>query len=219
VIPAGFNVPEYELLAGTARTSAPAWASPLAERRVLLYLARVHEAKGIDDLITAWIELAPAHPDWDILIVGPGLADEVRPRQELIAARGLANRCHWTGIIPDVERTWAYLHADLYVLPSHKENFGNTVQEALGHGTATITTTQTPWLKLETWGCGWVCEDNASSLTETLAKALTRTSSELKTMGERGQRIIMNDYSLESVVSRQLALYEDLIKGRELSKL
>lgn len=214
VIPAGFNVVEFDALALQARTVAPGWAGPLQGRRILLYLARIHEAKGIDDLLSAWTDLAPAFPAWDLLIVGPGDVAEVEARKERVNRAGLQRRCIWTGMVPDVERVWAYTHAELYVLPSHKENFGNTVQEALGCGTPVLTTTQTPWTNLEEQGCGWVCPDNIGALKETLARCLSLPAGELKEKGLRGRAMILRDFSLDYVIDQQLAVYDWLRGGR-----
>jgi glycosyltransferase involved in cell wall biosynthesis len=213
VIAAGFNVEEFDALAQHARAMQPSWGEPLYGRRVLLYLSRIHPAKGIDDLITAWTDLAPEFPDWDLLIVGPGNPNEVKARKAQIAKVGLQRRCIWAGTVTDVERAWAYIRAELYVLPSHKENFGNTVQEALGYGTPVVTTTQTPWTNLGARGCGWVCSDNAGSLRETLGRCLSLPTSVLKEKGRQGRAMILRDFSLASVVDQQLAVYAWLQKG------
>ena len=208
VIPAGFNLAEADALARQGEESPPAWAVQLKGRRVLLYLARVFPGKGIDDLIDAWAALAAQFPDWDLVIVGPGTPQDVESRKQKCAVMGIDQRCHWIGLVPDRERAWAYRKADLYVLPSHKENFGNTVQEALGYGTPVLTTTATPWLQLEAWQCGWVCDDNVPSLTPKLASALQTSPADLRRMGTAGRRIIETRFSLDRVVDDQLATYE-----------
>ena len=47
------------------------------------------------------------------------------------------------GAVEDDAKRWLFQHADLYVLPSYSENFGNTIAEALAHGTPVLTTSQT----------------------------------------------------------------------------
>ena len=207
VIPAGFNFAEFDALAEQAKNVTPSWAEGLKGRRILLFLARIHPAKGIDDLLTAWMELAGVFPDLDLLVIGPGEAAEVAIRKAKVAAAGMEHRCHWAGMVSEVDRAWAYTHAELYVLPSHKENFGNTVQEALGSGTPVVTTTQTPWVDLEKWGCGWVCADTPQGLKEALAKSLAEAPTELKMRGQIGRKIILERFSLTQVVNAQLAVY------------
>lgn len=213
VIPAGFNVEEATAHLAVARQSPPAWGRQLEGRRVLLYLARVFPDKGIDDLITAWAGLASRHPDWDVVVVGPGTAQDVSMRQQRCAELKIDSRVKWIGLVTDTERAWAYDRADIYVLPSHKENFGNTVQEALGFGTPVITTTATPWLKLGEWGCGWVCDDNAAALAKTLDSALPCSPTTLQAMGARGRTVIAEGFTIDRVVEDQLAVYRWLLGG------
>jgi glycosyltransferase involved in cell wall biosynthesis len=213
IIPAGFNREEFDALGEKAEQIVPPWAGALAGRRVLLYLARIHPAKGIDDLLTSWCELARQFPEWDLLIVGPGEKSEIEERTARMAVAGVADRCHWVGMVSDIERAWAYRRADLYVLPSHKENFGNTVQEALGSGTAVLTTKATPWGELEAWGCGWLCDDNAESLGRALGVSLAETTESLKQRGAIGRRRILDDFSLDEVVTQQIAVYSWMAGG------
>ena len=213
VIPAGFNTVEFDALQGQAELNRPRWAAKLAGRRILLYLSRIHPAKGIDDLLVAWSRLAPKFGDWDLLVIGPGEVGAIDKRTVRCHSMGIAERCHWTGLVSDVDRAWAYANADVYVLPSHKENFGNTVQEALGSGTPVVTTDQTPWLDLEQWGCGWICHDDPGSLEQALRKALAESPQELAAQGQIGRKIILRDFSLERVVDDQLATYAWLNGG------
>jgi glycosyltransferase involved in cell wall biosynthesis len=212
-IPAGFNIEEGAELLQIAENNPPVWAKEFQGRRILLYLARIHEAKGIDDLIAAWAVVANKFTDWDLVIVGPGSAEDVLSRQRECELLHIDRRCRWLGMVSDVERAWLYDQAEIYTLPSHKENFGNTVQESLGYSTPVITTTQTPWEKLAEWRCGWICEDNVESLTETLHRALSTEKSTLEAMGERGRSMIHLKFSLRRVIDDQLAVYSWLQGG------
>lgn len=215
VIPAGFNFGEFDALARQAEGRRPTWAGALGDSRVLLYLSRIHPAKGIDDLLAVWPELERAFPEWALVIVGPGDRAAVESRKARMRAAGVSQRCHWVGMVSEIDRAWAYAHADLYVLPSHKENFGNTVQEALGYGTPVVTTRQTPWTELERWDCGWTCEDNPPSLGKALSAAMRLDAGRLAQKGQTGRRIIARDFSLENTISRQLEIYSWLLGGDE----
>lgn len=213
IIPAGFNQREFTELKQQSAGVIPAWASGLEGRRIFLYLARIHRDKGIDDLLAAWAKLSPEFADWTLLIVGPGRADEIQVRKDFCKDAGIESRCIWAGFVSDVERAWAYTHADFYVLPSHKENFGNTVQEALGYGTPVLTTRATPWLELEKWQCGWVCDDNPVSLIETLSKVFNMSTKQLREMGAFGRDVILKKFSLNDVAEQQIETYNWLNNG------
>ncbi len=213
VIPAGFNAVEFDELRKQSELIRPDWAQRLAGRRILLYLSRIHPAKGIDELLQAWSLLAAKFEEWDLLVVGPGDVGEIERRKVECYTTGIADRCHFTGLVSDVDRAWAYANAELYVLPSHKENFGNTVQEALGSETPVVTTKQTPWTDLEKWGCGWVCADTVESIVRTLECALAESASELEAKGKIGRSIILKNFSLTQVVNEQMDVYAWLNGG------
>jgi glycosyltransferase involved in cell wall biosynthesis len=106
----------------------------LRQRSFFLFLSRIHSKKGCDLLLEAFARVAPAHPDLDLVIAGP---DEggLRPQLESQAKRlGLEARVHWTGML-EGDLKWGALHAtEAFVLPSHQENFGVAVVEAMACG-------------------------------------------------------------------------------------
>jgi glycosyltransferase involved in cell wall biosynthesis len=98
----------------------------------LLFLGRIHEKKGCDLLMEAFAQAAPR--ELALVMAGP---DEtgLRPRLEELARRfGVANRVYWTGMLTG-DPKWGAIHgAEAFVLPSHQENFGIAVADALACG-------------------------------------------------------------------------------------
>ena len=103
----------------------------LRGRRFALFLGRIHPKKGTDLLIQAFARHARAHPDLQLVIAGPDL-DGWRSELEGLATNlGLGERLLWTGMLSG-DLKWGALHtAELFCLPSHQENFGIAVCEAL----------------------------------------------------------------------------------------
>ncbi|VXA95647.1 Group 1 family glycosyl transferase [Burkholderia sp. 8Y] len=104
------------------------------ERRMLLAVGRLHDAKGFDYLIEAFSHIASAVPDWDLVIVGEG--DERPPLERQIETVGLKDRVLLPGRAGNVA-DW-YERADLYVLSSRFEGFSMTLVEAMASGTAAV---------------------------------------------------------------------------------
>jgi glycosyltransferase involved in cell wall biosynthesis len=110
------------------------------------------------------------------------------------------------------KRKWAlYKDADLFVLPTHSENFGIVVPESLASGTPVITTYGTPWRELNEEKCGWWIPIGKDSLVTALRSFLLKTPEELKEMGQRGRKLVEDKYSSEKVAKQFLAMYENLI--------
>jgi glycosyltransferase involved in cell wall biosynthesis len=106
----------------------------LRERRFFLFLSRIHSKKGCDLLLEALARVVEAHPDLELVMAGP---DEggLRPQLEAQAGRlGISARVHWTGMLEGDLKWGAFYAADAFVLPSHQENFGVAVVEALASG-------------------------------------------------------------------------------------
>jgi glycosyltransferase involved in cell wall biosynthesis len=101
-----------------------------------------------------------------------------------------------------------YRSADLFVLPSHSENFGLVVAEALASGVPVITTRGTPWEELVAHRCGWWVEKTTDSLAEALRDAMSRTDEERREMGERGRQLIEQKYTWSSVAAQMKSVYE-----------
>ena len=106
----------------------------LRQRRFFLFLSRIHSKKGCDLLLEAMARVAEAHPDWDLVMAGPD-EEGLQPQLEAQAKRlRISARVHWTGMV-EGDLKWGALHAaDAFVLPSHQENFGVAVVEALACG-------------------------------------------------------------------------------------
>ena len=83
--------------------------------------------------------------------------------------------------------------ASLFVLPSHSENFGLVIAEALAAGVPALVTDTTPWRGLATQGCGW-CVPWAE-FGPVLATALATPPAELAARGVRGRSWVEHEFS------------------------
>jgi glycosyltransferase involved in cell wall biosynthesis len=95
----------------------------------------------------------------------------------------------------------------LFVLPSHSENFGIVVAEALASGVPVITTRATPWEELVTHRCGWWTENGPEPLAAALRDALSRTDEERREMGRRGRQLVDQKYSWPGIAAQVHAVY------------
>lgn len=106
----------------------------LRGRRLLLFLGRLHPKKGCDLLVNAFLKIAGQDPGLDLVMAGP---DPQNWREELerpLIAAGLESRVHWPGMLRGDLKWGAFYAAEAFILPSHQENFGIAVAEALSCG-------------------------------------------------------------------------------------
>lgn len=192
----------------------PALEDPLqrprpSSRRRLLFLSRLHEKKGLLDLIEAWAALRPT--DWKVIVAGP---DEGNYRAVLEAAvekQCLGDSFQFLGAVYGEKKEQLMRSCDLFVLPTYSENFGLVIPEALAHGLPVITTTGTPWSELVETRSGFWIEPGVDSLVECLRGVLTLSSEELSAMGARGRLLVEERYGWDAIVAKHIALYQWLI--------
>ncbi len=178
------------------------------EERVLLFLSRIHVKKGLDLLLRALAELNPANTR--LVIVGGGDPAYVRSLQAFAAKhRATLPPVDWIGEVWG-EARWSYFQgADLFCLPTHSENFGLAVLEALQVGTPALTTRATPWADELGEGRGFIGEPRVESIRALLARFLAeppRTGEHRDTIA----RWTRTRFSWPALTPRYVMLYESL---------
>ncbi|QNJ00615.1 putative alpha-glycosyltransferase/ family 4 [Synechococcus sp. A15-62] len=106
----------------------------LSDKRLLLFLSRIHPKKGIDLLLDAFSSVASSNSALHLVIAGPdqvGLQGDLTLRAN---ALGIADRITWTGMLSGDLKWGAFRSAELFCLPSYQENFGIVVAESLACG-------------------------------------------------------------------------------------
>lgn len=200
VVPNGIDIPAIPERPGRTRSSGP------GSLRTLLFLSRIHPKKGIDRLLHAWQRLHPRFPDWQLVIAGRGDPAHVAQVTELAAGLHLP-RVHFPGPLYGEEKSAAYAAADLFVLPTHSENFGMVVAEALAHGCPAVVSRGAPWSGLQAHRCGWWIDHPIEALTSALDIAMALGVEEREQMGGRGRSWMMDEYGWDSVAQRMSDAY------------
>ena len=206
--PNGVNAPE---------TMPPRVEAPNGKRRAL-FLSRMHEKKGLLNLVDSWARVRPVGWELELVYTAKEKAEkdyenQVRSRvQEL----KLGDSFIFTGALPDEEKWEAYRRADAFILPSYSENFGIVVAEALYAGLPTITTRGTPWQELETEKCGWHIElpgraDRWDEMDSALREMTALSDEERYAMGERGRKLVESKYSWTAIASGMKIAYMEFL--------
>ena len=184
-------------------------ASSNSNSRTAMFLGRVQSKKGLPMLVEAWAKVRPK--GWRMRVIGP---DEDGHRAELeamVSKAGVADDWTFDGPMDDSQKASAFAAANLFVLPTFSENFGIAVAEALAAGVPVITTTGAPWSGLVDTKSGWWIEPTPEALAIALKDACGRTANDLHGMGGRGRDWMQRDFTWESVASRMIDAYNEVL--------
>lgn len=171
----------------------------------MIFLSRIHPKKGIELLLEAWRTIDTK--DWSLEIAGNGDEDYI---QSLIQSANDLDNVHFVGAKYG-ENKWDFLRsADVMVLPTHSENFGIVVAEALAVGLPVITTTGTPWEDLEKYHCGWWIDLSVTNLQSTLLQVFNTPVERLEKMGGFCENLAKEKYDIKQIAKNINILYKNI---------
>jgi glycosyltransferase involved in cell wall biosynthesis len=174
VVGFGIAIDDDHARLGSTEAFERAWPETRGKRRVL-YLARLHPKKGGDLLIEAFAQVAGTDPRLHLVMAGPDDGEGTQTAWQALASRlGMADRITWTGMLAGDAKWSAIKAAEVFVLPSHQENFGIAVVEALALGVPVLISNKVNiWREIEADGAGLVEPDTLEGTTALLRRWLT----------------------------------------------
>ncbi len=166
----GIELPECLPTPGSFRRQ---WKIP-QEAKLVLFLGRLVSKKSPELMLEAFARWRTNARHAALLVVaGPDEGDGYRQRLETFAAQlGLSRGVLFTGPLYDDAKWAAYRDADLFVLPSQNENFGNTAAEAVACGTPVLVTNRCGIAPLVDQRAGLVVPYDRDALQAGLARLL-----------------------------------------------
>lgn len=171
----------------------------LKGRKFCLYLSRIHEKKGIDLLLESYTRLKNEYEDTALVMAGPGDPATVEKFQTLGRQLGLADRILWTGPLYESAKWAAMRAADMYILPSHQENFGISVVEALAcHTPVLISNKVNIWREVEGESAGLVEPDTLGGTTNLLRRWAALTKNNQEVMQQRARACYEKYFDIET---------------------
>jgi glycosyltransferase involved in cell wall biosynthesis len=180
------------------------------DKRILLFLGRLHPVKGVPRLIEAWSQMAERRNGWTLVLAGPDEAGHRKGFESLAAELDCQDQIVFTGELDETRKWVALRAAQLFVMPSDFENFGNSIVEAMSCGIPVITTTGTPWKELTAAEAGWCIEPAVDALAGALREACSLSDEQRQQRGRRAAGLV-SKLRPEETATDLLAVYEWLL--------
>lgn len=185
----------------------------LGDSRVILTVTRLwasERQKGYDKVIEALPSVQKAVPNVKYVLVGKG--DDTPRIRQLVRDLGLESRVVLTGYVPDEELVDYYNFADVFIMPSKSEGFGQVYLQALACGKPVIAGNKdgSPTAVLNGELGLLVNPDSVEEITDALIKILTGRAPANIIDGSRLRKRVLEEYSVERYEERVLGIFSRL---------
>lgn len=169
------------------------------EKKLALYLSRIHEKKGIDILIDVVYENITLLKDYIFVIAGTGDKELENELKNRINKYDIGKNFLWLGHISGDIKWGAFNMADFFILPSHSENFGIVVAEALSQSTPVITTNKVNiWREIDKYNAGFISDDNKEGISNSIKNHISLSQKEKEKMEENALLCFESSFSVDA---------------------
>jgi len=179
-------------------------------KRLILFLGRVHEKKGGDLLVNAFHRLLTEMPDPSVQLVmaGPDESSYALWLKKMADALGIGNRITWTGMLKGDLKWGAFQAAEVFILPSHQENFGISVAESLSASVPVLISNKVNiWREIEEENAGLVESDDASGTYALLQRWMALSASEKEALRLNARRCFLGHFEVQQALTSLLNVY------------
>jgi glycosyltransferase involved in cell wall biosynthesis len=208
LVPNGIDVERFRRSAGTD-TLADMGIS--RAHKVILFMARVHELKGPDVAVDAFIAIAERHPDAVLVLAGNDEQNLVPGLRARIADRSLTSRFFVPGMVTGERKLDLLARADLFVLPSVGEGLSMAILEALASGTAAVISRECNLPIVARTGAGAVVGRSAAEFANALSGFLSDPA-RLEQTKERAYELARDHFGWGPILDRLEAIYADALR-------
>ncbi|WP_028981505.1 glycosyltransferase [Sporocytophaga myxococcoides] len=206
VVPAGIHVKQYSKAFPISKESflEKILGQRVVADQIIIGMSRLHKKKGFDILIKAFKKLSEKSNQKLLLLIAGEDEGEKDNLNVLIKSLDLQASVFLLPAMYEDDKVNFLQLGDLFVLPSHNENFGIVIAEALASGTAVITSIHTPWQELVSHKCGDWIPNTESDLIASITKFLDMN----KEMLQQNARQYAATYDWEKIGEKMMEVYK-----------
>jgi glycosyltransferase involved in cell wall biosynthesis len=186
----------------------------LRGKRIAVSLGRIHPKKATDILIKAFAGSLAKDSDWYLVIAGPDQVGWQKELEGLASRLDIADRIIWTGMLSGAVKWGAFFASEVFVLPSHQENFGIVVAEALACGLPAIISDKINiWREIENYQAGIVGSDTVEATRASLNRWSELSDEDRDRLRSNSRRCFAEQFDYRQTSEKILQSVEILRRG------
>lgn len=180
-----------------------------------LYIGRIHPKKAIENLVQA-LALSDRflQSEYKLIIAGDCGNDYGDALKELVCQLNLQNKVDFIGHISGIEKQKLLASAYFSFMPSHSENFGNVVVEALAQGTPVVASKGSPWDILEKYKAGFWIENNPRTLATCIDNILLMKKEQYLLYRQFARNLADQEFDVYKNIGTWIKVYKHLTETR-----
>jgi glycosyltransferase involved in cell wall biosynthesis len=194
----GFGIKKPPVYTSQMKIAFEEVCSQLKTMKYWLFISRIHPKKGVDLLIEAYTKLTEEkHSLPELVIAGP---TDSAYAQLMVKKASTNNHIHFSGMLIGDSKWGAFYGCQAYLLPSHQENFGIAIVEAMACGKPVLITKNINiWREIEMGNGGWILDElNIDCIKKHLVNIAAQTDTTLAIKGENAFETYKNNFDVEA---------------------
>lgn len=177
--------------------------------KLIVSMGRLQKKKGFDILIDSFAEVLNEYPNSYLLVAGPDEGEKENLENQIQKLQ-LKEKIYLVGNIQNQNKIDFLANADLFVLASHNENFGNVYLESLATGTPIVASLGTPWSDVEKYDCGRWVENSVEETSKAMIEMLQKDREEMR----ENSMWLASKYDWSSVALQFKKVFEEMKNER-----
>ncbi len=179
-------------------------------KRIVLFLSRIHEKKGCDLLVEAFSQVVEQDRSLHLVMAGPDQTGWAATLRATAGRLGIADRITWPGMLQGDAKWGAFYASEVFCLPSHQENFGIVVAEALACGKPVLLSNKVNiWREIDSDSAGFVDDDTLDGTTRNLRRWLALDTTAYSQACESAKNCFTQRFNIKRAAERLLEIIQE----------
>jgi len=211
VSPLGVEAP---LISSNAKSEFLSRYPQLQNSRNFLFLGRLHPKKGCDILLEAFARFR-SNDSISLILAGPDQVGWESDLRRQVTRLNLTNRVVFTGMLEGSMKQGAFASAEAFVLPSHQENFGISVVEALAVSVPVLISNRVNiWREIEADRAGYVESDDLAGTTRLVQRWIDTAPAEREMNRQNARRCFEQRFEINRAVDSLLQILNETLTAQ-----